>query len=84
MFAGGLGSSNSSYYLYSNQAYWTMSPDVFIATSAIVFYVSTTGSLGDLNIYSVNATLGVRPIINLRADVTFTGNGTAESPYEVV
>lgn len=27
---------------------------------------------------------GIRPVINLKADVQFTGNGTIDSPYEIV
>ena len=27
---------------------------------------------------------GVRPVINLRADVTLTGDGTLSNPYQVV
>ena len=28
--------------------------------------------------------LGIRPVINLNADVLLKGNGTIDSPYEIV
>lgn len=82
-FAGGVyGQSNSSYYLHNNQVYWTMSPFSFNATSkvAVVFYVNSYGGLADWNV--VNAG-GVRPVINLKADTKFQGNGTVDSPFEI-
>ena len=84
-FAGGVyGQSNSSYYLYNNQYYWTMSPYRFYAANsyAIVFAVNSNGALG-LNLVN-SATPGVRPVINLKADTKFQGSGTVDSPFEVV
>ena len=80
-YAGGVyGNSNSSYYLYTNQYYWTMSPSYFSGTHANVFRVSWDGSLyNDI----VNGTFGVRPVINLKADVQLTGSGTSTDPYQV-
>ena len=79
-FAGGVrGSNNTSYYLYNNAAYWTMSP--FNCPDARVFSVWSDGSLnGDY----VDYTRGVRPVINLRADVSLTGSGTSTNPFKVV
>ena len=78
-YAGGLGSSNSSYYLYTHQTYWTMSPYYF-GSDAHVFFVASNGVLlwGD-----VNDSYGVRPVLNLDAGVTLTGSGTTSDPYEV-
>ena len=84
MFAGGTTSSNSSYYLYTGQYYWTMSPyNADSSGSAFVFDVTSTGQLGSNG--SVNwAVPGVRPVINLSANVTISaGNGTSETPYIV-
>ena len=80
-YAGGVvGSSNSSYYLYTNSYYWTMSPYYF-SGSAGVFGVS---SYGTLNWNFVNIGCGVRPVINLKASVQFSeGNGTSETPLVV-
>ena len=81
-FAGGGTFSNTSYYLYNNQYYWTMSPSDFASTGyAVVFYVGSRGSLGNLN---VDSTFGVRPVINLKADTLFSGSGTISDPYVVV
>ena len=81
VLAGGFGGSyNISYYLYTGQNYWTMSPYGFDGTDANVFVV---GSYGILGYYSVSNTRGVRPVINLKADVSFTGEGTTSNPYEV-
>ncbi len=82
-YAGGVrGSSNSSYYLYTNSAYWTMSPYDFNATSnrAFVFYVYSNGYLYN---YLVNIAGGVRPVLNLKADVQLSGSGTANDPFVV-
>ena len=75
-------SGNSSYYLYNNANYWTMSPYYFYASSgyARVFLVGSGGSLGSSN---VNNTIGVRPVINLSADVKVTGSGTSSDPFVV-
>ena len=81
VLAGGFGGSgNSSYYLYTGKTYWTMSPSRFSGL-AVVFAVYSSGFL---NSYRVVDTNGVRPVINLKADVTITGgNGAVDSPFEV-
>ena len=33
---------------------------------------------------NVHGTTGVRPVINLRADVEITGEGTSTNPFKVV
>ena len=81
-FAGGVyGIRNTSYYLYTGQTYWTMSPYYFNGSYAWVFRVYSSGSLSWDSVYG---TYGVRPVINLRADVTISGgDGTASNPYVV-
>jgi len=77
--AGGVdGTANKSYYLYTGQAYWTLSPSVH--PNANVFYVNSDGYLSG---WSVTYTNGVRPVINLKANTTMTGKGTASDPYVV-
>ncbi len=82
IYAGGFGGkNNTSYYLCTNQYYWTMSP--FNATNAQVFYVHLTGWL---HFYGVNNTWGVRPVINLKADTPFESgdyDGTSSKPFTV-
>ena len=72
-------SGNSSNYLYTNQNYWTMSPSDY--PYAGVFYV---WSIGQLDLASVDNTLGVRPVVNLKSSVQITGSGTSTDPYIVV
>ena len=80
-FAGGVvGSSNSSYYLYNNAVYWTMSP-YFYSGGAIVFVVDDNGYLDN---WGVRKTYGVRPVINIRADIQLTGTGSQDNPFKVV
>ncbi len=71
--------STTSNYLYTGQHYWTMSP--YYCPSAIVFGVT---SVGWLNSTRVSVEYGVRPVINLKADIQFSGgNGTSSNPYVV-
>ena len=84
VLAGGLGgSNNTSYYLYTNQAYWTMSPSNFVTelNLASVFLVNVNGDFDD---WYVNGVIGVRPVINLASNVQITGSGTISDPYTVV
>ena len=88
MYAGGLNTNNTSYYLYNGQNYWTMSPEELYYYSssgdrgARVFVVN---SYGHLDWYNVNNKVGVRPVINLKADTLFAsgGTGTQSNPYVV-
>lgn len=51
--------------------------------SAIVLRVGIDGDL-DYNFgYVSNSSFGIRPVINLKADVTVIGNGTIDNPYIV-
>ena len=81
-YAGGVyATSNSSYYLYTGEYYWTMSPSNFFGSYAYVFCVDSDGRL----LYTlVDYARGVRPVINLKASVQFSeGNGTSETPFVV-
>ena len=79
-YAGGYSANNSSYYLYTGQNYWTMSP--YSYPDARVFHVASSGFL-DGDTY-VGYPYGVRPVINLKADVQISsGSGTANQPYIV-
>ena len=81
VLAGGfMGASNSSYYLYTNQIYWTMSPYYYSGLHAYLFYVSSSGTFSP---DGVNYARGVRPVINLSPDVTLSGTGTTSNPYLV-
>ena len=85
--AGGVyGSSNISYYLYTGQTYWTMTPEVVSAgggtVSANVSLIWSSGrfGMGDETVYN---TYGVRPVLNLSVDITLTGSGIMTDPYVV-
>ena len=82
VLAGGFGgSSNNSYYLHTGQSYWTMSPSHFYSSgNASVFFVYSNGGFG---YNGVSNAYGVRPVINLKADITITGEGTSTDPYIV-
>ena len=73
-------STNTGSYLYTGQAYWTMSP-AYAYGSAYVFSVYDDDSL-DLG--DVRSGYSVRPVINLRSDVSLTGSGTTTDPFKVV
>ena len=78
-YAGGVfATNNTSYYLYTGQNYWTMSPSD--CPTADVFYVDSSGQIFSTR---VSNSVGVRPVINLRADVTLSGSGTTSDPYVV-
>ncbi len=86
MYAGDCtGKVNNGYWLYTNQYYWTMSPYSFNGSYAYVFVVLNNGGLNyDRVSYT---TLGVRPVINLKANTKFKTtdglDGTYQHPYEV-
>ena len=79
-FAGGVnGQSNQNYYLHTGSAYWTISPGMY--NNAIVFIMDYDGNFNDY--YNVATSLGVRPVINLKADLNLSGSGTSSDPYVV-
>ena len=81
VYAGALmGTNNSGYYLYTNSSYWTISPFWLINGSASIFSVNSNGRF--YYDYSNNER-GIRPVINLRSDVTLSGSGTSTDPYTV-
>ena len=73
--------SNTNNYLYTGQTYWTMSPYIFNGSTAHVFDVDSNGNLDS---FRVNLASGIRPVINLRADVSLTGSGSVDDPFVVV
>ena len=85
-FAGALwNSSNMGFYLDAGENIWTMSPYSANGSSYVgVFTVDFAGGLGNSNGSSVDTALGVRPVINLKADTQFTGQGTSTNPYVVI
>jgi hypothetical protein len=73
--------TNTSYYLYNKDSstFWTMSSASYKNNNFYPFAVNENGKL----VSDVVATLnrGVRPVININANVSSTGEGTFENPY---
>ena len=88
-YAGGVDSSvNNSFYLYTGELSWTMTPFVTHTGGGItprMFYISNTGRITyNLIVSGGGQDFAVRPVINLRADVTISsGDGTASNPYVI-
>ena len=73
---------NTESYLYTNSTYWTMSPYDFNGSAAVMFIVFYNSLLYYNGVLS--PVPGVRPVINIRADVALTGSGTTSDPFKVV
>ena len=93
-FAGGLYINDAPTWYYYNSAkgsstgsnwWWLLSPYRWYGGYAGVFYVFGSSHPGYLNGGDVNNTSGVRPAISLKSCIKYsTGDGTSESPYEIV
>ncbi len=72
----------NNYYLYTYKSYLTISHFLFDSSHkyAQMFCVDSVGRLT----MNVNANIGIRPVINLRSDVQFIGDGTQNSPFKVI
>ncbi len=79
--AGGGFQNNREYYLYSGFAYCTLTPRVFTGNDACVMGVDDDGYASDCN--NVASIDGVRPVINLKAEILLQGSGTATDPYRI-
>ncbi len=75
-------STNSTFYLYTNQDYWPGSPCNFLGSYAAAggFFVSSSGDLGN---GSVNSARGARPVVSLSSKAKLSGKGTYSNPYTV-
>ena len=80
MGGGVFNTSNSSYYLYTGNYYWTMSPYRFYGSYADEFNVH---SIGYIDNRYVNNSFGVRPVLSLKSDISVTGTGTQNDPFLV-
>ena len=81
-YAGGVyGTSNSSFYLYTGQSIWALSPCYFSSSYAYEFTLNSTGRL----YWSyVTDSYGVRPSVSLQPGIGMTGgSGTAADPFVI-
>ena len=77
---------NRSYYLYTNQDYWSVSPCYFrgansnFSADTYMFYVTRFGDIGD---YNVNSLSSARPVVSLSSKAKLSGSGTYNDVYTV-
>ena len=81
--AGGvLWTSNSSYYLNTEQRYWVLSASDWNCGHANGFFVYSYGYL--YSNYDVDNSYGARPVVSLRTSTLVTsGTGTETDPYVI-
>ena len=79
VYAGGrYSTSNTKYYLYTDNWYWTMSPANFDSEFAYEFYVNSA-----FDSDQVNYSGGVRPVITLNGSTKLQGAGTKTDPFRL-
>ena len=77
---------NPNGYLTMGNHFWTMTPvgsyNPFGVTNwySNVFTVNTSGNIDD---YGTSDNYGLRPVINIKNNVTITGAGTIANPYKI-
>ena len=72
--------ANSSYYLYTNQYYWLVSPYYVNTDDAFEFRLFSSGTVLNSYVYSAN---GVRPVVSLSSELSVSGSGHWNDPYIV-
>ncbi len=79
VYAGGrYSTSNTKYYLYTDNWYWTMSPANFDSEFAYEFYVNSA-----FDSDQVNYSGGIRPVITLNGSTKLEGTGTKDNPFKL-
>ncbi len=71
-------SNNYSFYLYNGEGFFTGSPSDFFQNNA---YMIVVGNNGRLSKDKTDSEHGIRPVININGNLTFTGSGTKDNPY---
>ena len=82
VLAGGWSASNNGYYLYSGSWYWASSSYNLDSFNARVMSVYSSGNAHNADDVSTSNG-GVRPVINLKAEILAQGSGTATDPYHL-
>ena len=81
VYAGGyFEKANNSYYLYNSNSFWTMSPSAFSGAYPDTWYVRDTGFV---DCWPVITSLYLRPVLNLKSNITVVGSGTSSDPYVI-
>ncbi len=77
--------NNTSYYLYSSSAWWTLSPAYYDSAQGNggVFFVTASGGVTDWSNSLLTSTYGLRPVITIDGNLQFTGDGTLSNPYKL-
>ncbi|MCI6349797.1 MAG: hypothetical protein MR779_02710, partial [Tenericutes bacterium] len=93
-YAGGKYSTNAPMWYYTNSSFesstgttgwWSLSPYKWNGGVANSWYVFGSGNPGYLFYNYVSVLDGVRPVVSLKSCIKYsTGNGTSETPYEIV
>ena len=82
--AGGVwNTANSNYYLHNGKPFWTISPSCLPKEYSFVnvFHMHSSGALSAHNVID---SYGVRPVINLKAEVEISsGDGTSIAPFKI-
>ena len=72
--------SNSTYYLYTNSGYFLSSPGYASTSYLFGMYITTTGYINPI---SLATAYGIRPVISLKHNVVYKGEGTYSNPYSI-
>ncbi|MCI6349444.1 MAG: hypothetical protein MR779_00810 [Tenericutes bacterium] len=93
-YAGGVYSTDAPMWYYTNSSlesstnitdWWSLSPDGWYGDFAGSCAVDGSVHPGYLDDGGVNSSFGVRPVVSLKTCTLYsTGNGTSETPYEIV
>ena len=93
-YAGGVAYTDSPMWYYTNstlessagtQWWWSLSPFSWFGLGAYSWFVFGSASPGSLDSNNVDNWHGVRPAVSLKSCTLYsTGNGTSETPYEIV
>ena len=73
--------TNTEFYLYKGDFYWTMTPFAFAGGYAGVDSLSGNGYVNDD--LDVSNYRGVRPVVSLRSDAILWGSGTMNDPFVI-
>ncbi len=79
VLAGAWSDANNSYYLYTGSQYWTASAGSYTTVASGNRMISDDGSSPNFSL--VNLSIGVKPVINLKANSLTGGIGTMDNPY---